>query len=185
MRPSTLRRLGGILVLLSGACARPPRLPATIPPASGVPRVAYALRMLDLAEGRGAAAEERKCLYVHYTGWLTDGHKFDSSRDTLPNGQPRTPLSFAYGAGAVGAGWDKGGLDGMRVGGRRRLFIPYHLSYGVAGRPPVIPPRADLIFDVELMAVADTLARVDSEPPRRPADFRPRCPAWSALARGS
>jgi peptidylprolyl isomerase len=184
MRPSTLRRLGGILVLLSGACARPPRLPATIPPASGVPRVAYALRMLDLAEGRGAAATERKCLYVHYTGWLADGRKFDSSRDTLPSGRPRPPLGFAYGAGVVNPGWDRGGFDGMRVGSRRRLFMPHQLGYGARGRGP-IPPFADVVMDVELMAVADTLPRVDTLPPRSRADFAPRCAAWEDLRRGS
>jgi peptidylprolyl isomerase len=139
--------------------------------------------VLDVAEGRGAAAEERKCLYVHYTGWLTDGRKFDSSRDTLPSGQPRTPLGFPYGAGVVKPGWDAGGLDGMRVGGKRRLFIPHQLTYGARGAPPEIPPFADLIFDVELMAVADTLPRVDTLPPRSRRDFAPRCPAWGNLPR--
>lgn len=185
MRLSAFRCLAVILGLLAAACSRPLRLPSTIPPATGEPRVAYALRMLDLLEGRGPVVEERKCLFLHYTGWLTDGHTFDSSRDTLPSGQPRPPLVFPYGAGAVRPGWDAGGLDGMRVGGRRRLFIPYQLRYGVTGRPPVIPPRADLIFDLELMAVVDTLARVDSQPPRSRADFTPRCPVWSTLTPGS
>jgi peptidylprolyl isomerase len=185
MRHLALRRAGGLLLLVAGACALPARLPATIPPARGKPRVAYALRVLDLAEGRGAPAERLKCLYLDYTTSLTDGRPFYSSRDTVPNEPPRSPLIFAYGAGTVGPAIDAGSLDGMRVGGRRRLFVPYQLGYGVAGSPPVIPPRADLIFDVELMEVADTLARVDTMPPRRRPDLRPRCPAWSAVARGS
>ena len=87
-------------------------------------------------------------------------------------GKPRDPISFPQGARRVIAGWDLG-FEGMKVGGQRRLFIPYQLAYGEAGRPPVIPPKAELIFDVELMAVADTLAarRANSA---RPAQRRRR-----------
>jgi peptidylprolyl isomerase len=139
--------------------------------------VLYALRALEVAEGRGAAVEPAKCLYLHYTGWLTDGRQFDSSHDTLPDGQPREPISFSYGARQVRPGWDAGGLDGMKVGGKRRLFIPSQLGYGAPGRPPYIPPFADLIFDLELMAVADTL-------PRPRADLGPQCPSWRSVSGG-
>ena len=83
---------------------------------------------------------------MHYTGWLTDGTKFDSSRD---RGQP---FEFAIGTGRVISGWDVG-VASMRVGGKRRLVIPASMGYGSRGAPPVIPPDASLIFDVELLGV--------------------------------
>jgi peptidylprolyl isomerase len=150
-----------------------------IPPVAGKPQTAFALRHIEIAPGVGALAAPRKCFFAHYTGWLTDGTKFDSSRDTMPNGQPRDPISFPQGSRRVIAGWDLG-FEGMRVGGRRRLFIPYQLAYGEAGRPPVIPPRAELIFDVELMAVVDTLPRAEPAPRGQPAP-PPQCPAWKSL----
>ena len=125
-------------------------------------------------------AEPRKCLFAHYTGWLTDGTKFDSSRDTMPNGQPRTPIAFPQGARRVIAGWDLG-FEGMRVGGQRRLFIPYQLAYGEAGRPPRIPERATLIFDVELMAVADTLPRAAGVTSTTVGGLAPQCPSWESV----
>jgi peptidylprolyl isomerase len=101
----------------------------------------------------------------------------------MPNGQPRTPIAFAQGARRVIAGWDAG-FEGMRVGGRRRLIIPYQLAYGELGRPPLIPPRAELIFDVELMAVADTLAGPPpAGAPAPPAQPGPRCPSWADVRR--
>src|SRR5690242_8417899 len=102
-------------------------LPAPIPRVKGDIRTAFALRYVDVASGTGTPAAPRKCVYAHYTGWLTNGTKFDSSRDTMPNGQPRPPLAFAQGARRVIAGWDAG-FEGMRVGGRRRLIIPYQLA---------------------------------------------------------
>ncbi|HET9454243.1 MAG TPA: FKBP-type peptidyl-prolyl cis-trans isomerase [Gemmatimonadaceae bacterium] len=150
-------------------------LPPQIPPVAAPAVTAFAQRHVDVTLGTGAAAAARKCIYAHYTGWLTNGTKFDSSRDTMPNGQPRTPISFPQGARRVIVGWDVG-FEGMKVGGQRRLFIPYQLAYGENGRPPVIPPKAELIFDVELMAVADTLARANAAP-----GSPPQCPSWAAL----
>lgn len=157
------------------ACAfRRADFPPNLPPAPGERRVAFAQEHIDVRAGTGALAEPRKCFYAHYTGWLTDGTKFDSSRDTMPNGQPRTPIAFPQGARRVITGWDAG-FEGMRVGAQRRLIIPYQLAYGERGRPPVIPPKATLIFDVELMAVADTL-------PREQGAAAPRCPEWREVA---
>jgi peptidylprolyl isomerase len=175
--------VGAALALL--ACApRGRQLPAPIPRIEGEERTAFALRYVEVAPGGGAPAAARKCFFAHYTGWLTNGTKFDSSRDTMPNGQPRTPISFPQGARRVIAGWDSG-FEGMRVGGKRRLLIPYQLAYGELGRPPVIPPRSELIFDVELMAVTDTLTASSSAPPTAPAQPGPRCPAWAEVSRAT
>ena len=104
------------------------------------------LRYQDLSAGQGTEATEGKNAVVHYTGWLTDGKKFDSSRD---RGEP---FAFRIGGGQVIAGWDEG-VAGMKVGGRRKLVIPASLGYGQGGAPPVIPPGATLVFDVELLEV--------------------------------
>ena len=104
------------------------------------------LRYQDLSAGQGAEATPGTTAVVHYTGWLTDGQKFDSSRD---RGEP---FAFRLGSGQVIAGWDEG-VAGMKVGGRRKLVIPASLGYGQAGAPPVIPPGATLVFDVELLQV--------------------------------
>lgn len=166
--------------LALAACHHSPRstaLPRTIPAIVGREQIALALRYIDAQTGTGAAVGPRQCVYVHYTGWLRDGSKFDSSRDTMPSGTPRTPIGFPLGVRRVIAGWDLG-FDGMKVGAQRRLFIPFPLAYGESGRPPVIPERADLIFDLEIMAVSDTLPRAESSPQRGPT---PQCPTWSAV----
>ncbi|HYW49415.1 MAG TPA: FKBP-type peptidyl-prolyl cis-trans isomerase [Gemmatimonadaceae bacterium] len=155
----------------------PNPLPAPIPPLAGAEKVVMALRYIEGRTGLGATAVPRQCVYVHYTGWLRDGTKFDSSRDTTRNGTARTPIAFPLGLRRVIAGWDLG-LEGMTVGAQRRLFIPYPFAYGEAGRPPVIPEKAELIFDVELMAVADTLPRIDAAPQPGPS---PQCPTWATV----
>lgn len=102
------------------------------------------LMYVDLVEGEGPMPSPTSQVSVHYTGYLTDGKKFDSSLD---RGQPTTfPLD------GVISGWTKG-VGSMKVGGRRKLIIPYAMAYGANGRPPVIPPKATLIFDVELLEI--------------------------------
>jgi FKBP-type peptidyl-prolyl cis-trans isomerase len=107
-------------------------------------KTASGLQYQDVSAGSGAEARDGQVAVVHYTGWLTDGTKFDSSRD---RGEP---FSFPIGAGQVIPGWDEG-VAGMKVGGRRKLVIPASLGYGDMGAPPVIPPGATLVFDVELL----------------------------------
>lgn len=104
------------------------------------------LRYQALQPGTGEAAEPGDAVAVQYTGWLTSGQKFDSSLD---RGEP---IRFQLGAGRVIPGWDEG-LQGMRVGGKRRLVIPAELGYGSRGAGGVIPPDATLLFDVELVDV--------------------------------
>ncbi len=96
--------------------------------------------------GTGATARSGQDVVVHYTGWLTDGRKFDSSRDR------GDPFAFGLGAGQVIAGWDEG-VAGMQVGGLRKLTIPPQLGYGEFGAGGVIPPNATLVFEVELIDV--------------------------------
>jgi FKBP-type peptidyl-prolyl cis-trans isomerase FkpA len=104
------------------------------------------LKYEDLEAGEGAAAEVGRTVSVHYTGWLTDGTRFDSSLDR------DEPFRFPLGRGRVIRGWDEG-VVGMRVGGRRRLTLPAHLGYGAAGAGGVIPPHATLVFEIELLEV--------------------------------
>ncbi len=108
--------------------------------------MADTLQKEDLKQGTGAEAVAGKRVTVHYVGTLTDGSKFDSSRDRGKG------FSFSLGAGEVIRGWDQG-VAGMKVGGLRRLTIPSDLAYGDRGYPPVIPPRATLVFEVELLGV--------------------------------
>jgi peptidylprolyl isomerase len=141
-----------------------PPLPKNIPPVAGPVKTEFALRYQEIKAGTGDLATPGWVYSVHYTGWLaSDGTKFDSSVDR------GTPIEFQQGVKRVITGWDQG-FDGMHVGGKRRLFIPYQLAYGENGRPPVIPAKADLIFDVELVAQRDPYAPVQpqsqpSEPP--------------------
>ncbi len=101
----------------------------------------------ELSVGEGAEAVVGKKVSVHYTGWLTDGTKFDSSLDR------NDPFDFALGRGQVIRGWDEG-VVGMKVGGKRKLTIPPEMGYGARGAGGVIPPNATLVFEVELLGVA-------------------------------
>lgn len=143
-----------ILLLLAGAAylvytnlSRPQE--NTVSPLSdttGLITSASGLRYQDLKTGSGTEAKNGDTVSVHYTGWLEDGTKFDSSVD---RGQP---FDFTLGAGMVIRGWDEG-VAGMKVGGKRKLVIPPELGYGTSGYPPVIPANATLIFEVELLQV--------------------------------
>ena len=107
---------------------------------------ASGLRITDLVVGTGAAASSGQTVVVHYRGTLEDGRQFDASYDR------GTPFSFPLGAGRVIKGWDEG-VQGMKVGGKRKLVIPPDLGYGTRGAGGVIPPNATLIFEVELLEV--------------------------------
>jgi len=100
----------------------------------------------DVIVGNGAAAAAGQKVKVHYTGWLTNGTKFDSSKDR------NDPFIFPLGAGNVIKGWDEG-VQGMKIGGKRKLTIPPALGYGARGAGGVIPPNATLVFEVELLGV--------------------------------
>jgi peptidylprolyl isomerase len=135
-----------------------PPLPKNIPPVHALMKVQYVMRYQEIAIGSGALAQPGQIYKVHYTGWLaSDGTKFDSSVDR------GTPFEFMQGTKRVIIGWDQG-FEGMHVGGKRRLFIPYQLAYGEAGRDP-IPPKANLIFDVELIDMRDPHAPAPVGPP--------------------
>lgn len=146
-----------------------------IPKVVGIPKTIYALKYVDTIIGTGPLAEPSilgasqadskiKWYTVRYTGWLTDGTKFDSSYDH-PGAEP---ITFPAGAHRVIPGWDTG-FQGMHIGGKRRLFIPYQLAYGETGRPPHIPAKSDLIFDIELVSVSDTPPE-PKQPAPAPAD---------------
>ena len=105
------------------------------------------LQIEDMAIGKGAEAKAGKSVDVHYTGWLTDGKKFDSSKDR------GDPFTFRLGAGQVIQGWDQG-VAGMKEGGKRKLTIPAEMGYGARGAGGgLIPPNATLVFEVELLKV--------------------------------
>lgn len=108
--------------------------------------LASGLIIEDSISGTGAEAKQGRTVVVHYTGWLTDGSKFDSSKDR------NEPFSFPLGKRYVIAGWDEG-VTGMKVGGTRKLTIPPELGYGARGAGGVIPPNATLVFEVELLDV--------------------------------
>jgi len=148
----------------AAAAASPsPKLPPGVPPAAGKLETAFALRYIDAKVGEGDPVEPGQFITVNYTGWLaSDGTKFDSSYDH------NAPFTFPQGMHRVIPGWDQG-FAGMRVGGKRRLFIPYQLAYGDNGHPPAIPPKSDLIFDIELVSASAT-----PPPPAPPAQPAPQ-----------
>ena len=159
---------------MAAGCADATELPTlspTIPRVTGCSKPLYALRYVDTLAGTGPLAEPRKWYTVAYTGYLADGTKFDSSIGTDKDGKPKEPITFPAGFHQVIAGWDTG-FEGMHVGGKRRLFIPYQLAYGEAGRPPIIPAKSPLIFDIELISISDTPPKPKT-PPTPPAGSAP------------
>jgi peptidylprolyl isomerase len=155
------------------------KLPPGVPPARGIVKSAFSLRYQDIKLGTGADAEPGKMYKVHYTGYrAADGVKFDSSfdhpgqpekdkdgkpvlgEDGKPKVGPPQPMAFPQGMGRLIPGFDQG-FGGMKIGGKRRLFIPWQLAYGMRAIPdhgadhPGIPAKSDLIFDVELVEVTD------------------------------
>jgi peptidylprolyl isomerase len=203
-KPGTAVRHTAVL----GTACRPTsvigvKLPPGVPVVKAVTKPAFTLCYEDIKIGTGAEAEPNKMYKVNYTGWLaSDGRKFDSSFDhRMPvmdkDGKPQKdadgkpvlgepqPFPFPQGFGRLIPGWDQG-FEGMKVGGKRRLFIPWELAYGVRGVPardadhPGIPPKSDLIFDIELLDITDM--------PNRPAPgatgMRPM-PARPGAAPGS
>ena len=141
--------LGLSLALMAPAVAlgATPGAPAAPAKVSGTPTTtASGLKYYVLAPGKGAVAKSGDQVKVHYTGWLTDGKKFDSSLD---RGEP---IDFKLGAGQVIKGWDEG-VAGMKVGGRRQITIPPHLGYGKAGAGGVIKGGETLVFVVDLLGV--------------------------------
>jgi peptidylprolyl isomerase len=133
----------------------------------GIESSTFSLDYVDIKIGSGPLAQPHKWYSIHYTGYLTDGTKFDSSLDR------NEPIDIPYGGHQVIPGWDTG-FDGMHVGGKRRLFIPFQLAYGAQGKPPVIPARAELIFDVELVGMSDT--KPEKKTPPAP-EVKPGTPA--------
>jgi len=138
-----------LLIALAGTALAQfdPKMPAGVPEVSGAVVENVTMHYIDIALGTGATAAPGKQYTVHYTGWLRNGTKFDSSVDR------KEPLKFVQGRRLVISGWEVG-FEGMKVGGKRRLFIPYQLAYGENGQGS-IPPKSELIFDVELLAVTD------------------------------
>ncbi len=137
----------------------------------GLESNSFTLAYVDTKVGTGPLAAPHKFYSINYTGYLTDGTKFDSSYDHTP----AEPITIPYGKHQVIPGWDTG-FAGMHVGGKRRLFIPYQLAYGPSGKPPTIPAKAELVFDVELVSQSD------APPPPPPAPPAPPKPAATAPA---
>jgi len=132
-----------LLLVGLASCTKKEGEPAKAEP----PKVtASGLKIEELVVGTGTSPKQGETVSVHYTGWLTDGTKFDSSRDR------GTPFEFQIGVGRVIKGWDEGVMS-MKVGGKRKLIIPAALGYGARGAGGVIPPNAELHFDVELLGV--------------------------------
>jgi peptidylprolyl isomerase len=165
-------------------------LPPGIPSASGPRESIFVLQYQDIKIGDGAVAEPGKLYKVQYTYWLAaDGKKIDSTydhpgpplkdasgnlllgADGKPKDGPPLTVNFIQGRHAMIMGFDDG-FEGMRIGGKRRLFIPWQMAYGPMGHPPAIPPKADMIYDVELVDVAEPAAppvqRSIARPPIRP-----------------
>jgi peptidylprolyl isomerase len=150
-----LEKLIVIMLLVAAvvipACSQKEMKPAAetkgAPAAANTVTTPSGLSYADLVVGKGPTPAPGKAVKVHYTGWLENGTKFDSSLD---RGEP---FVFAIGAGQVIPGWDEGVMS-MKVGGKRKLIIPPQLGYGAAGAGSAVPPNATLIFEVELLDAA-------------------------------
>jgi len=143
----TLFALASPAVAQTAPAKKAPATPAGPTKVTGEPtKTASGLEYWDIKVGTGAVAQTGQQVKVDYTGWLTNGKKFDSSVGT------GRPFDFKLGAGKVIKGWDEG-IIGMKVGGKRQLRIPPDLAYGEKGYPGAIPPNATLIFDVRLVDV--------------------------------
>ncbi len=134
-----------VSLLAFSSCSEPKKYPGE-PAEVSAKSTSTGLKYVDLVEGTGRTPQPGWTVTVHYTGFLMDSTKFDSSLD---RGEP---LVCRVGVGQVIEGWDEG-LMTMRMGGKRKLIIPSHLAYGEEGMPGLIPPGADLVFDVELLDV--------------------------------
>jgi FKBP-type peptidyl-prolyl cis-trans isomerase len=142
-----MRHRMGLFLLVTGCLWMVQGSQVTAQTEKKVVTTASGLQYEELKEGTGPAAKAGDTVSVHYTGTLkSNGKKFDSSLD---RGQP---FEFKLGARMVIKGWDEG-VAGMKVGSKRKLIIPSDLAYGPDGRPPVIPPAADLVFEVELLKI--------------------------------
>jgi FKBP-type peptidyl-prolyl cis-trans isomerase FkpA len=135
-----------LLVTLTGTVSAADVKPMDKSPGAKQMTTESGLKYEDVMVGNGREAALGDTATVHYTGWLVDGKKFDSSHDR------NEPFSFRVGSGQVIKGWDEG-VTGMKVGGKRKLTIPPQLGYGTRGAGGVIPPNATLIFDVELVSL--------------------------------
>jgi len=133
------------LAIILGSCAMQKPYPG-IQTDGKVVTASSGLKYIDIVPGTGATPQRGQTVMVHYTGFLIDSTKFDSSVDR------NEPLTIPIGVGQVIKGWDEGVMT-MKVGGKRKLIIPPQLGYGDRGSPPVIPPGADLVFDVELLNI--------------------------------
>lgn len=165
----------------TGCYADLPTLSPSLPKVAGCPKVMYAERYVDTLVGTGPLAEPRKFYTVEYTGYFADGTVFDTSKG-------KQPITFPQGAGRVIPGFDTA-FEGMHIGGKRRVFIPYEIAYGPVGVPKQpnrpgngIPPKSLLIFDLELVSVSDTPPAPPKPPtpPTPPAGSEPAKPATPA-----
>ncbi len=135
--------------------------------------IVISLAYAEIAPGTGELARPQQYYTVKYTGFLTDGTKFDSSYD---HDETKAGFTFPYGAHRVIAGWDLG-FEGMRLGGKRRLYIPYQFAYGAGGQPPKIPAKSMLVFDMELIAQSSTPPTPPTPPPAAPGSAPGSTPA--------
>jgi peptidylprolyl isomerase len=137
--------LAASLIVLAAACGGGGKSAKTGGGADTV-KTASGLQYIDIKAGTGASPQTGQTCVVHYTGWLTNGQKFDSSKDK------NTPFSFQLGQGRVIKGWEEG-VSTMKIGGMRKLIIPPQLGWGERGAGNVIPPNSTTVFEVELLEI--------------------------------